>query len=595
MKRERVSSSSSQKRVAATTTVRALERLFLFALGAVAMLFAQLHAKHRETISVVAEASSYSSSSSSLRRGGPKSPLRIVRRGKGEEARDATKIVVDDASSSMKTRSFWSTNISADEAKQKAIREAMADAFEKYEQFAFGADCLMPLKKVGKNNLGGVSATVVDSADTLKIMGLDEHYEQAKRHVLEEADAGLRRLAKRELDHGVSVFETNIRVLGGLLSMYDLTQEKKFLKRAEQVAEALSPAFETKTGVPYTMINPKTKKGEFFGFNDNKAVLADAGSMELEFFTLAARTNNTKWYNYAKKTMDVILSYKPKDPSSMNSPAGLYPLTIDVWTGKFSSKEVYTMGALADSFYEYLIKSWRAFPNARRRDRYKAKFDESMNSVLKFMVTKHEKLKWDNGKIVEDVWFLNIIENGRLRQQMEHLTCFISGALVLGAEDAETEALAQSYLKLAKHLTALCREFYVAQKSGLGPEEIAHDGNRIFSTDNQNKQRPEVVEAIFYMYRKTGDEKYREWSWEIFQAMKRGYRIETGWTAVNDVRHKVIYNPNREDIMNSFFLSETLKYLYLTFGSSNEIDLSEWVFNTEAHPVKLSPEFEHSF
>ena len=219
-----------------------------------------------------------------------------------------------------------------------------------------------------------------------------------------------------------------------------------------------------------------------------------------------------------------------------------------------------------------------------------------MRSVLKFMVKKFTKLTWDNGNTVDDVWFLNDLQNGRQKHKMDHLVCFISDALVLSAEHAETKELSDSYMKLAERVTALCRNFYVSQATGISPDVVQSDGfKRIFSTANQSNQRPEVVEAIFYMYRKTGDEKYRKWNWENFQAMKSAYRTDTGWTGLRDVRRKYFSPENREDVTNSFFLAETLKYLYLTFGSSDEIDLNEWVFNTEAHPIKVSDKFTHPF
>ena len=176
---------------------------------------------------------------------------------------------------------------------------------------------------------------------------------------MNDKTSGLENLASSRLNQGISVFETNIRVLGGLLSIYDLTSDENFLQRAVQVANAIAPAFETKSGIPYTMINPFTKKGECFSFYQNSAVLADAGTLQLEFFTLADRTKDRKWYEYAKKTMDVILSYKPISPNSIMTPLGLYPLFIHPSTGKFTLERSYAVGALGDSFYEYLVKAWR--------------------------------------------------------------------------------------------------------------------------------------------------------------------------------------------------------------------------------------------
>jgi len=501
------------------------------------------------------------------------------------------------ASSSSSFQYYWASNITKDAQKQDEIRKAMRASYGAYEKYAFGFDELQPKSLRGSNNQGGVSASVIDAIDTLKIMNLEEEYERARAHILNDETSGIEKLASARLDRGVSVFETNIRVLGGLLSIYDLTSDEKFLERAVQVANAIAPAFETKSGIPYTMINPLTKRGECFSFYQNSAVLADAGTLQLEFFTLADRTKNRKWYEYAKKAMDVILSYKPVNPNSISTPLGLYPLFINPSTGKFTSDHSYAIGALGDSFYEYLIKAWRAFPNAQKRSRYRVEFDNSMDSVLKFMVSKFPKLTWQGtSKQLYDAWFLNDLKNGRQILKMDHLVCFISGALVLGAEHASEEEIAKEYLALAEHTTTLCRDFYRAQVSGLSPDVVvaSSDSGTMYGTHNQNIQRPETVEAIFYMYRKTGDEKYRNWAWEIFQSMRETYATDTGWTGIRDVRNKASPQ-NRDDITQTFFFAETLKYLYLTFGSSDEIDLSEWVFNTEAHPMKVSREFAFSF
>ena len=494
---------------------------------------------------------------------------------------------------------YWASNITKDAQKQDEIREAMRASYGAYEKYAFGFDEVQPKSLRGSNNQGGVSASVIDAIDTLKIMKLEEEYERARAHLLNDKTSGLENLASSRLNQGISVFETNIRVLGGLLSIYDLTSDENFLQRAVQVANAIAPAFETKSGIPYTMINPFTKKGECFSFYQNSAVLADAGTLQLEFFTLADRTKDRKWYEYAKKTMDVILSYKPISPNSIMTPLGLYPLFIHPSTGKFTLERSYAVGALGDSFYEYLIKAWRAFPNAQGRSKYRVEFDNSMDSVLKFMVSKFPKLKWQGtSKELHDAWFLNDLKNGRQVLNMDHLACFISGALVLGAEHASPNDIVKGYLALAEHMTTLCRDFYHAQASGLSPDVVvaASASGSMYGTHNQNIQRPETVEAIFYMYRKTGDEKYRKWAWEIFQSMKEMYATDTGWTGIRDVRKKEAALPqNRDDITQTFFFAETLKYLYLTFGSGDEIDLNEWVFNTEAHPVKVSREFTFPF
>jgi len=97
--------------------------------------------------------------------------------------------------------------------------------------------------------------------------------------------------------------------------------------------------------------------------------------------------------------------------------------------------------------------------------------------------------------------------------------------------------------------------------------------------------RPETVESLFIAYRLTGDERYREQGWAIFEAIEKYCRVESGGYAsilnVDDVKSK------KEDRMETFMMSETLKYLYLLFSDSNVLPLNKYVFNTEAHPLPI--------
>ena len=104
--------------------------------------------------------------------------------------------------------------------------------------------------------------------------------------------------------------------------------------------------------------------------------------------------------------------------------------------------------------------------------------------------------------------------------------------------------------------------------------------------DKKNIQRPETVESLFYLYRKTGDEMYRDQAWVIFQTMRKQYRTSSGgWQGVKDTTQTPIEG---DDKMQSFFLAETLKYLYLIYCDESVLHLDEWVFNTEAHPMKIT-------
>jgi mannosyl-oligosaccharide alpha-1,2-mannosidase len=95
--------------------------------------------------------------------------------------------------------------------------------------------------------------------------------------------------------------------------------------------------------------------------------------------------------------------------------------------------------------------------------------------------------------------------------------------------------------------------------------------------------RPEAIESIWYMYRITGDPIWQDKGWRMFEAIIKWTRTEVGHSAIDDV---AFGDPTKVDSMESFWLAETLKYLYLLFEEPDVISLDEWVLNTEAHPFR---------
>ena len=166
----------------------------------------------------------------------------------------------------------------------------------------------------------------------------------------------------------------------------------------------------------------------------------------------------------------------------------------------------------------------------------------------------------------------------------------MGGSLAIGAyTDPEglDSARAQRDLKTAKALTYTCYQMYARSATGISPEYVQFGGNDFSIPHNAPFYilRPEVVEAFYYLSTLTGDPIYREWGWEVWQSIEKYCKTKYGYGSLKHVDQP---NTLPEDRMESFFLAETMKYLYLLFDPDSEIDiLNKHVFNTEAHPLKV--------
>ena len=213
--------------------------------------------------------------------------------------------------------------------------------------YAWGRNELRPVTKRGHSasvfGSSPMGATVVDSLDTLYIMGLDEEFERAKGWVRDSLDMG-------QLTGDVSVFETNIRYVGGLLTAYAFTGDDLFKDKAVHIVNKLLPAFDTPTGIPYALINMKSGTAKNFGWaSGGSSILSEFGTLHMEFSYLSDITGNPVYKNRVEKIRKVI-----KD---VERPKRLYPNYLHPKTGKWGQQHT-SVGALGDSFYEYLLKEW---------------------------------------------------------------------------------------------------------------------------------------------------------------------------------------------------------------------------------------------
>uniref|UniRef100_A0AAR2KLP3 alpha-1,2-Mannosidase n=1 Tax=Pygocentrus nattereri TaxID=42514 RepID=A0AAR2KLP3_PYGNA len=453
------------------------------------------------------------------------------------------------------------------ESRLEAVREAFRHAWKGYKDFAWGHDELKPVSK-SYSEWFGLGLTLIDALDTMWILDLKKEFEEAKQWVATELSFN------KNVD--VNLFESTIRILGGLLSTYHLTGDALFLEKAKDIGSRLMPAFSTPSKIPYSDVNIGKGTAHPPRWTSDSTV-AEVTSIQLEFRELGRLTGDPKYQAAVMEVMQQVHKLEGKHD-------GLVPMFINTNNGQFTHLGIYTLGARADSYYEYLLKQW--IQGGKKETELLEDYLQAVEGIKKNLLKKSSPL---------GLTFVGELSHGHFTPKMDHLVCFLPGTLALGAH----HGLATEHMELAQQLMETCYQMYTQMETGLAPE-IAHFSMQTGSiqdvdvklADRHNLLRPETVESLFYLYRFTKDKKYQNWGWEILQSFNTYTRVETGgYTSINNVRDPKY--PSPRDKMESFFLGETLKYFYLLFSDDpNLISLDKYVFNTEAHPLPIWPQAE---
>ncbi|XP_070992984.1 endoplasmic reticulum mannosyl-oligosaccharide 1,2-alpha-mannosidase-like isoform X1 [Oncorhynchus clarkii lewisi] len=446
----------------------------------------------------------------------------------------------------------------------EAVRDAFRHAWKGYKEFAWGKDELRPMSK-SYGEWFGLGLTLIDALDTMWILNLKKEFEEAKTWVSTELSF--------DKDVDVNLFESTIRILGGLLSTYHLTGDTLFLDKAKDIGTRLMPAFNTPSKIPYSDVNIGKGTAHPPRWTSDSTV-AEVTSIQLEFRELSRLTQDTRYQAAVDEVMQKVHKLEGKQD-------GLVPMFINTNSGQFTHLGMFTLGARADSYYEYLLKQW--IQGGKKETALLEDYLQALEGVKKNLLKKSSPNR---------LTFVGELSHGRFSPKMDHLVCFLPGTLALGAH----HGLPAEHMELAKQLMETCYQMYAQMETGLSPEIVhfnMHEGSigdvDVKLADRHNLLRPETVESLFYLYRFTKDRKYRDWGWEILQNFNKYTKVSTGgYTSINNVRDPEY--PNPRDKMESFFLGETLKYFYLLFSDDPELlSLDKYVFNTEAHPLPIWP------
>ncbi|KAK3081114.1 hypothetical protein LTS18_010094 [Coniosporium uncinatum] len=438
-------------------------------------------------------------------------------------------------------------------------------------------------------------------------MGLREEFSEAVR-ALNEIDFSTSTLEE------INVFETTIRYLGGLMAAYDLSGDLTLLYKSRELGDMLYKAFDTPNRMPVLRWDLKAAiKGEPQEAADS-VLLAEIGSLTLEFTRLSQITQDPKYYDAIQRVMDIF-----EEQQMETTLPGMWPIAVNAKARNFVSYTGFTIGGMADSTYEYLPKQYMmlggAWPQYRRL--YEKSLKTMKRSIFYRPMTNDGSDILFPGQITSDGQ--QPVSNLTTDTQVQHLGCFAGGMVAVGAKIFRREA---QDMDVAKKLVEGCLWAYEKMPNGIMPEilhtvqcpdPIECDWNEMSWYEQVNKSypgtdsgkekakkyhlprgvskvddtryvlRPEAIESVFILYRITGDASLRERAWTMFENIIKLTKTNIAHAGLIDC---LASEPPKNDRMESFWLAETLKYFYLIFSEPSMISLDEYVLNTEAHPFK---------
>ncbi|KAF2130001.1 glycoside hydrolase family 47 protein [Dothidotthia symphoricarpi CBS 119687] len=491
------------------------------------------------------------------------------------------------------------------EVRKKEVEKQFLKCWTNYRQHGWMHDEIRPISGEVTDHFGGWAATLIDALDTLWIMGFKEEFDSAVEDV-EMIDFSFTTLGR------VNVFETNIRHLGGLLAAYELSGDKRLLNKAKEVGEMLYHAFDTPNRMPVTRWDFHAAGQGKPQVADEQVLLAEVGSMTLEFTRLSQLTGDPKYYDAITRVTKVL--EREQDRTKLK---GMWPIVVNARNQDFTADNGFTLASMADSTYEYLAKMHILLGG--HEPTYKKLYEKAMSAAIEHSIYRPMTLG-DSDMLMSG--FVRV-EDSRvlLDPEMQHLVCFSGGMFALGGKlfgDKE-------HVSIGRKLANTCVWAYKVSPAGIMPEvshllkcanttechwdeKVWHDEVASRAGDNKEKDplrniaslrlpegftsiedrryvlRPEAIESVFIMYRITGEQSWQAAAWDMFTAIQRSTDTDIGNSALMDISADV---PPRIDSMESFWMAETLKYFYLTFSEPNVVSLDDYVFNTEAHPFKI--------
>jgi mannosyl-oligosaccharide alpha-1,2-mannosidase len=416
------------------------------------------------------------------------------------------------------------------------VRAQMAWAWRNYVERCFGQDQIKPVS-------GGAEAfffpdgpplglSIVEALDTLYVMGLDAEVEEGISWISDNLDF--------DIDGEVQVFETGIRMVGGLLSGWHGTREKKLLALAKDLADRLSPAFtKSPTGMPYRFVNLKTG-----AVRDPVSFPAEIATYVPEWGTLGRAVGDRRYFEMVKRATRALFDRRSK--------IDLVADTINIETGAWVSRRA-SVGPPSDSYFEYLWDGWQLFGDPD----FKHWYDVHAQAIVKYQAREA------GGHL----WFPQVdFETGAvLDHHQSELAAFYAGLLGQGGDMARGNAYLSSWTDIQARFGVLPEGYDYA---GAAPDRIT------------NALRPEFADSCLNLFLLEPDDRYRELARVHFEKMKETSKAPFGFTIIDDITASPM---KQGDLCPGYWWSEQMKYYYLLFSDTDRFDYKNNYLSTEGN------------
>ncbi|KAF2025403.1 seven-hairpin glycosidase [Setomelanomma holmii] len=486
--------------------------------------------------------------------------------------------------------------------RQAAVKSAFLHSWNGYKKYAWLQDEVAPVTGAYKNVFGQRGATLVDTLDTLFIMGLQDEFDEAIQAVkkIDFTTSAVERM---------NVFETTIRYLGGLLSAYDLSNSKhhSLLAQATELGDMLYAAFDTPNRMPIQRWH--WENGALNGFQeaDPQSLSAELGSLNLEFTRLSQVTGDAKYYDAVHRITNLL--YIKQNQTNL---PGLFPILVSPSREEFDG-DSFTFGGMSDSMYEYFPKQYLLLGG--HSNQYRTLYEGAIETAKKHLFFR-PMIPQKQNILISGTVRTGKLGTTKLDPEGQHLTCFAGGMVAMGAKIFDHP----HDLDIARKLVDGCIWAYDSMPTGIMPETFkaipcygeddctwsterwhaaakkGYNGDSADDTDVQDivKERglqpgfasindprfllrPEAIESVFVLYRITGDPTLQDAAWRMFESINNATMAQFAHSAIADVTIEKGKTTEKLDECESFWMAETLKYFYLIFSEPDLVSLDDYV------------------